>query len=340
MTLKKDNFLPLKGPTEKKTIGLKDRLEYLPLSLLAGFFRLLPRRIALKIGESLGVFIYYMSSRHRRITLDNLKIAYGNDKDDKELEEIAKSAFKNIGRVAAEFAKMTSYKKDFVKSIIETSGLENLEKAVKERKGIILLGGHLGNWELLAFSLSLSGYPLNLIARPLDNPLVDNFVLKHRTAGGNKVIAKKSALKDILQCLKNKERVGILLDQNVAQQEGIFVDFFGRIACTSFGLSLIALKIDVIILPIFLVYIGNGRYKQLIGNEVEIKRSGNFEEDLAYNTALFTKVIESYIKQYPEQWFWAHRRWKTQPKEMMWKERNIKIRKYEGQIDLKGIDNV
>ena len=89
-----------------------------------------------------------------------------------------------------------------------------------------------------------------------------------------------------------------------------------------------------------MVYAGNGRYKQLIGGEIEIRKTGNFEDDLAYNTALFTKIIESYIRRYPEQWFWAHRRWKTQPKEMKWKERNIKIRRFEGQIDLKGINNV
>ena len=131
-----------------------------------------------------------------------------------------------------------------------------------------------------------------------------------------------------------------MLDQNVAQQEGIFVDFFGKTACTSFGLAMIALKVDIAILPVFLIYIGGGKYRQLIGKEIELQKTGDFEYDMAYNTALFTKVIESYIRKYPEQWFWAHRRWKTQPKEMEWKNRNIKIRKFEGSLNLNEIKNV
>ncbi len=308
---------------------MKDWLLYFFLNLLIGFFKILPRQLALKAGETLAIIVYNLSSRHRRITLDNLKTAY-KDIDEKRREEFAKSSFKNLGRVAAEFSRMTSYDRDFIKGIIDVEGWENFENAIKKGKGIVFLTGHLGNWELMAYSQSLRGYPCNIIARPLDNPAVEQFVQKQRSFAGNKVIAKKSALKDIIQCLRNKEHVGILLDQNVAQQEGIFVDFFGKIACTSFGLAMLALKTDITIIPVFLVYTGNGRYKQLIGKEIEIQKTGDFEYDMAYNTALFTKVIESYIRQYPEQWFWAHRRWKTQPKEMKWKERNIKIRRFEG----------
>lgn len=308
---------------------MKDWLLYLFLILLIGFFKILPRQLALKAGETLAIIVYNLSSRHRRITLDNLKTAY-KDIDEKRREEFAKSSFKNLGRVAAEFSRMTSYDRDFIKGIIDVEGWENFENAIKKGKGIVFLTGHLGNWELMAYSQSLRDYPCNIIARPLDNPAVEQFVQKQRSFAGNKVIAKKSALKDIMQCLKNKEHIGILLDQNVAQQEGIFVDFFGKTACTSFGLAMLALKTDITIIPVFLVYTGNGRYKQLIGKEIEIQKTGDFEYDMAYNTALFTKVIESYIRLYPEQWFWAHRRWKTQPKEMKWKERNIKIRRFEG----------
>ncbi|MEK6656824.1 MAG: lysophospholipid acyltransferase family protein [Nitrospirota bacterium] len=318
---------------------MKDWLIYLFLKLLISFFKILPRQSALKAGETLAIIVYYLSSRHRKITLDNLSSAY-KDIDEKKREGFAKSSFKNLGRVAAEFARMTSYNRDFIEKIIDIEGWENFEEAKKKGKGIVFLTGHLGNWELMAYSQSLRGNHGNIIARPLDNPVVEGFVQKQRSAAGNRVIAKKSALKDIIQCLRNKEHVGILLDQNVAQQEGIFVDFFGKTACTSFGLAMLALKIDITIIPVFLVYTGHGRYKQLIGKEIEIQKTGDFEYDMAYNTALFTKVIESYIRKYPEQWFWAHRRWKTQPKEMKWKERNIKIRKFEGTLDLKGIDNV
>lgn len=338
MTIEKNNFLTL-DPTGKKTVRLKDWLVYFSLILLIQFFKILPRQIALKVGEFFGIIIYYISSRYRKITLDNLKIAYGDAKDEEDRKKIAKNAFRNVCRVAAEFAKMSSYKMGFIDKIIDIEGWENFERAVKKKKGIVFLTGHLGNWELMAYSQSLRGFPINIIARPLDNPVVEDFVYKRRSAAGNRVIAKKKALKDIMQCLKNREHVGILLDQNVAQQEGIFVDFFGKMACTSFGMAMIALKADVTVLPVFMVYIGNGRYKQLIGSEIEIRRSGNLEHDIAYNTALFTKIIESYIRRYPEQWLWAHRRWKTEPKEMKWLLRNVKIRRFEGQIDLRRIDN-
>ncbi len=332
MNLKENNSLPLQDFVKEKPAIFKDWLTYLPLILLIWLFRILPRQISLKAGEFLSVIIYYLSSRHRKITLDNLKNAYSNGKDEKEIEEIAKNVFRNLGRVTAEFSKLSTYKKDFIDKIIKIEGWENFENAMKKGKGIVFLTGHLGNWELMAYSQSLRGFPINIIARPLDNHVVERFVQKQRSAAGNKVIAKKSALKDIIYCLKRGEHVGILLDQNVAQQEGIFVDFFGRPACTSFGLAMIALKVDITIIPVFMVYAGNGKYKQLIGSEIEIRKTGDFEDDLAYNTALFTKFIESYIRRYPDQWFWAHRRWKTQPKEMKWKERNIKIRKFEGTL--------
>ncbi|RPJ34156.1 MAG: hypothetical protein EHM27_17500, partial [Deltaproteobacteria bacterium] len=156
--------------------------------------------------------------------------------------------------------------------------------------------------------------------RPIDNPFVGRLVERLRTCTGNQGISKEKAMARILRVLKKGEAVGILLDQNVSWQEGVFVKFFGEWACTNEGLALLALKTGAAVVPGFNIRQPDGRYRVVFEPEISLIRTENKEHDLQVNTELFTGVIERYVREYPDHWLWLHQRWKTRP----WQSRKIK----------------
>ncbi|MBE9547675.1 MAG: lysophospholipid acyltransferase family protein, partial [Proteobacteria bacterium] len=149
------------------------------------------------------------------------------------------------------------------------------------------------------------------IYRPLDNPILENLITYVRACKGNKPLPKDRATKQIFRRIKRNEVVGTLLDQNMAWQEGVFVDFFGRPACTTDGLASLALYTEAPVIPAFMVRMENGKYRFIMGEEVEIINTGNPERDALTNTQNFTKIIEDFVRRYPDQWLWIHQRWKT-----------------------------
>jgi KDO2-lipid IV(A) lauroyltransferase len=165
-----------------------------------------------------------------------------------------------------------------------------------------------------------TGRRAHVIFRPIDNPFLDRFVERVRTCTGNQGVSKQKSMGRILRLLKSGEAIGILLDQNVAWQEGVFVNFFGELACTNEGLALLALKTGAAILPAFNVRERDGRYRVIIEPEITLIRTGDKAVDVQKNTELFTAVIERHIREYPDQWLWVHQRWKTRP----WQARRVK----------------
>jgi KDO2-lipid IV(A) lauroyltransferase len=172
--------------------------------------------------------------------------------------------------------------------------------------------GHLGAWELSSFYHSLMGYPMSLVIRRLDNPLVDGFVNAIRTQHGNRVIHKDDFARGLITAMHAGETVGILMDTNMTPPQGVFVPFFGLEACTASGLARVALRSGAAVLPGFLVWeAAEQKYVLRFGEELELIRGS--EDDVTANTALFTAAIEAYVRRYPGQWLWVHRRWKTRP---------------------------
>ena len=153
--------------------------------------------------------------------------------------------------------------------------------------------------------------PFYIVYRPLDNPVLDNMVEHVRTICGNVLIPKGGSGKRIMELLKDNHLIGILSDQNVAAREGVFVDFFGRPACTGVGLAILALRSGAPVLPVFMARQKSGKYKLILKPLVEISRTGDYEKDLLENTQRFTKIVEEIVREYPDQWFWIHQRWKT-----------------------------
>jgi KDO2-lipid IV(A) lauroyltransferase len=192
--------------------------------------------------------------------------------------------------------------------------LEHDLAARDKGRGVLVLTGHLGAWELSSFYHSLMGYPMSLVIRRLDNPLVDGFVNGIRSMHGNRVIHKDDFARGLLTAMHRGETVGILMDTNMTPPQGVFVPYFGVEACTATAMARVALKTNAAVLPGFLVWeAAEGRYVLRFGQELELVRTGDAETDIVANTALFTATIEAYVRRYPEQWLWVHRRWKTRP---------------------------
>ena len=178
----------------------------------------------------------------------------------------------------------------------------------------MLFTGHIGAWELSSFALSLFGHPLSFLVRRIDNPKIEVMIDRARTCRGNRTIGKRSAAREMLAILRAGETLGILVDLNTLDREGIFVDFFGRPASTTFMVAKLALRTGAAVLPVFAPWDRKrGRFLLKVDPPLSIERTGDEEEDVRRLTQQYTRIVEDYVRRYPDQWLWIHRRWKTRP---------------------------
>lgn len=279
-------------------------------SLLACF-----QRVPLSLRKTLftGLFrlFYLLVPRQRLIALHNLRCAFPEKSDD-EILRIARDVYRNMGIMAAEFFDIPRLTKENIGNFVEVDGIEHYLRAIEKGRGVLFFTGHFGNWELSATAAALLIKPAVVIYRKLDSTLLEHLVLRVRSAAGNTLLPKEHAMRTLIRSLKRNELVAILIDQNVAWYEGVFVDYFGRPACTTNGLALLALHTEAPVLPGYIVRLPDGRYRLVIEPEVEVTRTGDRDTDVLVNTQRFTKVIEEVVRRYPDQWFWVHQRWKTQ----------------------------
>lgn len=287
--------------------------EFLPAWVLLNFLRLLPRRAALAVARGIARAFYVLHGRLRKTAYRNLSLAMP-ELSSGEHRRIVKGVFDNLGRLLGEFAQMPKLSRSNIGQVVEYEGFENYIRAAEKGKGILWLTGHVGAWELCAFAHGAHGHPLSFLVRPLDNPLLDRLVERYRTVSGNRTIRKSNPTRAVLSALGKNEAVGLLVDVNTLQDQGVFCDFFGIPACTPTGLALFALRSDAPVLPGFLVWdVKRGKHVLRIGPEVPLIRTGDFREELRLNTGRFNKVIEEQVRRYPDHWLWVHRRWHTRP---------------------------
>lgn len=277
-------------------------------------FRIIPLGARKKFFRALFLLFYHISARHRLITLLNLLRAFP-EKGTGEIGILARNVFRHMGTVAAEFFEIPAYRKGELPPGVAFTGREHYDNAMAKGKGCIIFTGHLGNWELMAASMGFVGVYGNVVYRRLDNPVLENVVLWFRTFTGHRMIPKGGATKTLISLLKDNQMVAVLIDQNVAWREGVFVDFFGRPAATTRGVAAFALETGAAVLPIVNFRLGDGTYQVVMGEEIPLIRTGNRDRDLIENTQAYTTVLEHYIRRYPDQWFWPHQRWKTKPYE-------------------------
>lgn len=256
---------------------------------------------------------YCLHGRLRRVGYRNLALAMP-EFDAAERRRIVKRVFLNLGRLLGEFSQFPKITPRNILKVVEYDGIENYRRASERGRGVLMLTGHFGAWELCAFAQGTYGAPLSFLVRPLDNPLLDRLISGYRELSGNRTINKNRAVKAVLELLKHGEDVGLLIDVNTLPDQGVFCDFFGTPACSTTGLAVFALRSDAPVVPGFLVWDERlGKHRLRFEPEIPLIRTGDFKEEVILNTARYTKVIEQYARRYPDQWLWVHQRWHTRP---------------------------
>ncbi len=274
---------------------------------------LLPRSLAIRAGYAVGSLARRVLPHLDEHAEINLRIALP-ELEAEERARIKRNVFRNLGRLLGEISQFPRLNREKIASIVVYEGLENYKQAVASGRGVILLTGHIGAWELSVFAHSIYGYPMSFLKRNVDNPLVEALAESYRSRFGNRSIDKKNSIREVLKTLKAGGVVGILADLNASREEGVFVDFFGRPACTTAGVATLALRTGAVVLPGYLLWDEKAQIHRLhFEAPVETIDTGNQKEDVITNTARYAKVLESIIRRHPDQWLWIHRRWKTRP---------------------------
>ena len=262
---------------------------------------------------ALAQLVYLLHFRLRHVGLKNLALAFP-EKTKRERARILRGEFTSLGRQLAEVCHFPKYTPENVGQVIVYDGFENYERAYARGKGVLFLTAHFGGWELSAFAHSIHGHPLHVVMRPMDNMYLNRMIQQYRTMHGNTAVDKDDFIRGLLAAMKKGEVVGILMDTNMTPPQGIFVDYFGIPACTASGLARIALRTDAAVIPTFTIWDPVLRkYRLRFDPAVDLIHTDDNEADITVNTQLFTKIIEDYVRKYPDQWLWVHRRWKTRP---------------------------
>jgi Kdo2-lipid IVA lauroyltransferase/acyltransferase len=282
-------------------------------AIVQALVRPLPRRWTLGLGRALGRLLADLDPRHVAIAAENLRQAFPHWDEPRRLRT-ARAVYAHFGQTLLDILWMAGQPRERLLSLIVEEGRENADRVRADGRGVVYVTGHFGNWEFYGVAFGWLGEPVGVVARPLDNPALEARLTAFRTRSGNTVISKRRALQDILRLLRQGAGVAILVDQNVQEQDGIFVEFFGRPAATTTVAAALAVKTGCALLPVHCEARPDGRYTFVYGRPLEWTTTGNRQDDIARLTQALTTVIEGWVRERPEQWLWMHRRWKTRPR--------------------------
>ena len=293
---------------------MKEWLEFAAVWLILKGLGVFPRPMARSLAVAVTCILFALLPKLRKTAEANLRIAFP-DWSDTQRQEIIRGMLRNLGWMAAEFARFPKYTKQNIESMVVLDGHENFLEGHRRGKGVLYLTGHIGAWELSSFAHALYGFPLHYMARPIENGKIDALVNGYRRLSGNQPIFKNESARVMLKVLKQAGTIGILADQNTMPSEAAFVDFFGTAASTTTGIARLALHTDAAVVPGYAVWDeGIHKYRLRFEPPLELIRTGDEERDVLENTQKFTKVLEEIIRRYPDQWIWVHGRWNTRPK--------------------------
>lgn len=291
-------------------------IEYAGAWVALGLLGLLPRGAAIRTATWILLAVPKLLPKLRKTGLRNLEIAFP-EKTVAERDAILRGTFENLGRVLGDLSQFRKYTRERLAELIDFNlddETKNLYKMQKTGQGFLITTGHLGNWEMLVLGFAALYEPISYLARPLDNPMLDDMLNARRTTFGNTPINKKNSARLAITILRDGGILGILSDVNAQVKEGVFVPFFGVPACTSSGAAVMAIRSNALIYPTFCVWDKDiDRYKFVHGTLLKPANSGDRKQDIIDTTAAFTAEIEKIIRAYPDQWMWIHRRWKTRP---------------------------
>ncbi len=281
--------------------------------MLVKLLGVLPRGGAISVSKLIARVVHSLHGRLQRTAHRNLILAMP-ELGEEDRRAIIEGVFRNLGRLLGEFSQFPRITPENISDLVIYDGFENYERAADLGRGVLLMTGHVGAWELCAFAHGAYGHPISFLVRPLDNPLVDRLLNRYRELSGNRTIDKNKAVRPVLEALKRGEGVGLLIDVNTLADQGVFCDFFGIPACSTTGLAVFALRSNAPVIPGFLIWDESLKKHRLrFEPEIPLVRTGDFKEEVRINTARFTGVIEEYARRYPDQWLWIHKRWHTRP---------------------------
>ncbi|MDD5291841.1 MAG: lysophospholipid acyltransferase family protein [Candidatus Omnitrophica bacterium] len=278
--------------------------------------KITPKKYIYTLAHFIAKLSFLVLFRHRRIAFDGLRIAFGKEKSEKEIKQIAVDSFETMAKIAIEFMVFLD-NPDFLNRYVKIEGLENLDKALAKGKGVVALSAHFGNFPLMIVNISRQGYKVSAVMRHMRDQWTDKYFETKRHVWGVKSIytqPRKQCVDEILEALRDNKVVFIQLDQNFGSG-GIFVDFFGRKAATAKGPIVFALRTKAAIVPMFMYRENDNTHKLIIEPEAEIAQGKDFEETVHLTAQKLTDIIESYVRRYPHEWGWIHKRWKARPQE-------------------------
>ncbi len=299
--------------SEKKPT-FKHRLEYAGLYLVYLMGRTLPRRRFVKVGEWLGRFAFDVLRVRREVALANLRFAFGEEMSEEEIVDLARRSYAQLGGTLLEFASLSRMTQRELVDEVEIEGMEYLEEALeKSGKGAMLVTGHYGNWELFGAAFVARGKGTTFLVKEQSNPLASKMQNKLRAMGGIEVVKQGPLVaRGVLKALRRGHLVGILPDQD-ARRHGVFVNFLGRPASTFKGPAFFSWRENVPIVQGYIRRLPDGRHLAVAEKPIWPNPDAPEEEEVKRLTQLFTNDLEKWIRAYPENYYWVHRRWKTQP---------------------------
>jgi Kdo2-lipid IVA lauroyltransferase/acyltransferase len=289
-------------------------LEVLAYRLLRLFVRMMsriPLPLAQFTGKMVGTLAFLVPMARKADALDNLLQSFGPEMSEEGAKRLLRKVYIHFGQMFLEVPHAMRLNPKNLHRYVVFESEEHFHNALKKGKGVLALTGHLGNWEMVSAVSAVRFGNTAVVARSMDFKPLERLVIDVRSRYGTEIIPKQRSMRKVLMTLRENKIIGILLDQNVDWYEGAFVNFFGRPACTNKGLALVALKTGAPVVPIFSAKAEDGRYRIMIGKEVDLIRTGDKLKDVEENTALFTSIIERSVREHPEQYFWFHKRWKT-----------------------------
>ncbi len=292
--------------------ALRDGIELGAYVVLRALFRLLPLPLADAVGRGLGRLYRLADRRRRRLVARNLALAFP-ERTAAEQEEVSREVFAHFGAIAADLVRSEAAPVEALLARVEVEGLEHARRAAASGRGVFFATPHLGNWEWANLVTGANGMPVTIVARPLDNPLLDARLTALRERTGGVVVNKKDAARTILRSLRAGAVVGILGDQRARPPDAVLVPFFGRLAWTTTAIARLADRTGALILPVVCLRVGPGRYRLTYSEPIDPAALPPEEREVSRLTARLTALIESQVRAAPGQWLWLHDRWKDAP---------------------------
>ena len=297
----------------KKRSNLQNKSELLAVRSLLGAIGALPLETSMRFGKAVGRFLARKFPKLQKTARRNLELAFP-EMPEAERERIALGTFESLGRHLGFVSHFKKFRLESVRELTEVVGKEHFDRAQASGRGVLFFTGHFGSWEVFNLLPPAFGYEMNILVRRIDNPLVENYVDNMRTRFGSVTLDKTKSARTMFRALERGELLGILADLNVQEKEGVFVDFFGIPASTTASIAKLAVKTNSVVLPAFAVWEeSKKKYVVYLEPPVEYKADDNSPENIRELTQAITNVVEKYVRLYPEQWLWIHKRWNTRP---------------------------